>query len=87
MALIQWESMRDIEDLFDRYTRSLAWPAGRAAGPAGMGDWHPKVDIRENESGYVIEADIPGVAKEDQTRLVGEAPRSVMAPIAASARS
>jgi HSP20 family protein len=65
MALIKWESLRDIEDLLDRYTRSFPWPAGRGSSALGLGEWHPRVDISEGEGDYVIKADIPGVAKED----------------------
>ncbi len=65
MALIKWESLKDIEDLLDRYTRSFPWPSGRGPSPLGMGDWHPRVDISEKQDHYLIKADIPGVAKED----------------------
>jgi len=62
MALIKWEPLRDIEDLFGH---SLAWPLGRAQSMLGLGDWNPRVDISESNSSYIIKADIPGVAKED----------------------
>jgi HSP20 family protein len=66
MALIQWESLRDIEDLLNRYTRSIP-RAGGGGSPSlsAMAEWNPRVDISENESSYVLQADIPGVAKED----------------------
>jgi HSP20 family protein len=62
MALIKWEPLRDIEDLFGH---SLAWPLGRAQSMLGLGDWSPRVDISESNGSYIIKADIPGVAKED----------------------
>jgi len=62
MALIKWEPLRDIEDLFGH---SLAWPLGRAQSMLGLGDWNPRVDISESNGSYIIKADIPGVAKED----------------------
>ena len=65
MALIQWESLKDIEDLLDRYTRSFPWPSGRGSSLLGTGNWHPRVDISEKDDHYLIKADIPGVAKED----------------------
>lgn len=70
MALIKWESLRDIEDLFDRYTRSIPWPPGRAASAGPLAEWHPRVDISENEGNYVIKADIPGVPKDALTVTV-----------------
>jgi len=62
MALIKWEPLREIEDLFGH---SLAWPLGRAQSMLGLGDWNPRVDISESNGSYIIKADIPGVAKED----------------------
>ncbi|MDP1930737.1 MAG: Hsp20/alpha crystallin family protein [Gammaproteobacteria bacterium] len=43
-----------VPDLFDHATPSLF-----------SGDWSPTVNIREEESGFVIEADIPGVDPKD----------------------
>jgi len=63
MALEKWEPMKSIEDFFDRYGRLAAWPGERPWG--GFGDWQPRVDIRETDGAYQIQADIPGVAKED----------------------
>jgi HSP20 family protein len=66
MALIRSEALKDVEELFDRYTRTLPWPMGRAtASTATMSDWHPRVDIAETDTCYRIQADIPGVRKED----------------------
>jgi HSP20 family protein len=71
MALIKREPLKEVEDLFDRYTLSLPWPFGRGssamAGAAAPGwtDWHPRVDIIETDTGYEVRADIPGVRKED----------------------
>ena len=62
MALIKWEPLRDIEDLFGH---SLGWPLGRAQSMLGLGDWNPRVDISESNGSYIIKADVPGVAKED----------------------
>jgi HSP20 family protein len=65
MALIKWESLRDIEDLFDRYTRGLGWPGGRPPVLASQAEWSPRVDITEKDGEFVIKADLPGVARED----------------------
>ncbi len=65
MALIRSEALKDVEELFDRYTRTLPWPMGRATAATTMSDWHPRVDIAETENSYEIQADIPGVRKED----------------------
>jgi len=65
MSLLSWESMKDIEDLFDRTTQSLGWPMARRGGFAGLMSSAPSVDIFERDGAYVIEADVPGIARED----------------------
>ncbi len=67
MAIIASETLKDVEELFDRYTRSLPWPwpSGRSNGSMTMADWNPRVDIVETDAAYEIQADIPGVRKQD----------------------
>jgi len=67
MAIIPSDTLKDVEELFDRYTRSLPWPwpSGRASASGPLADWHPRVDIVETGDAYEIKADIPGVRKED----------------------
>jgi HSP20 family protein len=65
MSLIKWESMKDIEELFDRYTRSLPWFGHKEAAWPGLGEWNPRVDISESDGCYRIRADVPGVEKGD----------------------
>jgi HSP20 family protein len=62
MALIRWEPLKEIEELFGR---SWPRPTIRTGQLLGVGDWHPRVDISENGGQYLVKADIPGVAKED----------------------
>jgi HSP20 family protein len=62
MALIRWEPLKEIEELFGR---SWPRPTVRTGQLLGVGDWHPRVDISENDGQYLVKADIPGVAKED----------------------
>lgn len=64
MSPLPWESLQDIEDLFDRTSSSLAWPwARRGTWPTLMAA--PRVDIFERDGAYVIEADVPGMTRED----------------------
>lgn len=67
MAIIPSETLKDVEELFDRYTRTLPWPwpSGRSSSAVAMADWNPRVDIVETDGAYEIQADIPGVRKED----------------------
>ncbi|MBU2640813.1 MAG: Hsp20/alpha crystallin family protein [Gammaproteobacteria bacterium] len=64
MALVKWEPIREIEDLFDRYTSKLGWPSlGREA--FSTTEWSPKVDISETDKAFTIKAELPEVRKED----------------------
>jgi HSP20 family protein len=64
MSLVPWQSIKDIEDLLDRTSDGMTWPL------ACCGTWQatltaPRVDIFERDGAYVIEADVPGVARDD----------------------
>lgn len=64
MSLLPWQSIQDIEDLLDRSSDAMAWPLVRSGGwPALLTT--PRVDIFERDGAYVIEADVPGVARQD----------------------
>lgn len=65
MSLIKWEPLREIEDMFDRYTRAMGWPSNRGQELISTGDWSPRVDITESDGEFVIKAEIPDVKKED----------------------
>lgn len=65
MSLLPWESIQDIEDLFDRTSHSLVWPLARRGGLAALMPTAPRVDIFERDGAYVIEADVPGMAREN----------------------
>ena len=58
--LAPWSALRDLEDEFSRifgsWTRDLDRPTGA---------WSPAVDVKETDEAYTIEADLPGVNKED----------------------
>jgi len=65
MALIKWDPLREIEDMFDRYSRSVGSRSDRGQGLLTTGDWSPLVDISETDTEFVIKAEIPDVKKED----------------------
>ncbi len=50
-------------NLFDSMLEELASPAAEAAREVGA--FSPRIDVVENDSGYQVEADLPGVAKQD----------------------
>ncbi|MGL4604906.1 MAG: Hsp20/alpha crystallin family protein [Iodobacter sp.] len=65
MALIKWEPLREIEDMFDRYTKAMSWPSTRSQELVTTSDWTPRVDISETDHEFLIKAEIPEVKKED----------------------
>ncbi len=65
MALTKWEPLREIEDLFDRYTKAMGWHSSRGHELIASGDWSPRVDISETDTEFVIKAEIPEVGKDD----------------------
>ena len=64
MSIVRWDPMREMEDLFDRYTRAVGRPRGGGHDIVAGGDWSPRVDIAETEKAFVITAEIPDVPKE-----------------------
>jgi HSP20 family protein len=65
MQLTKWEPLREIEDIFDRYSKALAIPFSRGSELSVDGGWAPRVDISESDNAFVIRAEIPGVEKDD----------------------
>jgi HSP20 family protein len=65
MALIRFDPWREIDDLFDRYTRATGQPRSGNQEVVATGDWAPRVDIAETDKAFLIKAEIPEVKKED----------------------
>jgi HSP20 family protein len=65
MQLTKWDPFREMEDVFDRYSKALSWP--RLGGSEIMtgGDWAPRVDIAETENEFIIKAEVPEVKKDE----------------------
>jgi HSP20 family protein len=70
MAQLRWNPFREMEELLDRYTRTLG---SQAQLPSGSGDrealsrpdWLPAVDIIEKKDRFVLKVELPEVRKED----------------------
>ena len=57
-SLAPWRTWPTLDTVFDELARDFE----------GLGrGWAPAVDLRETEDAYTIEADVPGLAKEDIT--------------------
>ncbi len=70
----RWEPLAELEQVTERMRRMLEqtfggfeWPS-----PSEAGGWSPLVDIEEADDAYVVEAELPGVKREDvNIELVG----------------
>lgn len=68
MSHLRWTSFRDIEDVLNRYNRVF----GLQNQVQARADWLPTVDILENETQYLIQAELPAVPKEQVKVSVNE---------------
>ncbi|HEX8476538.1 MAG TPA: Hsp20/alpha crystallin family protein [Pyrinomonadaceae bacterium] len=72
-----WNPMRDLMTLQDRMNRLFEEAARRRSGGGGAteaddeteaemerADWHPAADVFEDEKGYIIILDVPGIDRE-----------------------
>jgi len=68
MALIRWDPFREMASLQERMNRLFS--DFRIRAPLGeeeitQGSWVPPVDIYETVESIVLEAELPGITKED----------------------
>jgi HSP20 family protein len=56
------DPFREIEDLYEQMHRLMHSALGR---PAETGTWMPFADLAETGDGYVVEAELPGVPREN----------------------
>lgn len=57
--LAPWAGLRELENSLDRIFY------GQPEDSAGARAWHPAVDVTESEDAYLLDAEVPGVKKED----------------------
>ena len=68
MALAQWYPMADLmrmREAMNRLSQPFGAPGDGEEGAWGHATWVPPVDIYETEDAYVLEAELPGVTKDD----------------------
>ncbi|MCK4838333.1 MAG: Hsp20/alpha crystallin family protein [Desulfobulbaceae bacterium] len=65
MELTKWEPFREMEDVFERFSRPLGWHHRFGQELARPGNWVPCVDISETDKEFVIKAEIPDISKEE----------------------
>ena len=75
MTLIRWEPLRELDDIFSRYSPFVGRLANGRQGGTEAGDgtsWTPLANISETETEYLIKAELPEVSKEDVKVTVDE---------------
>jgi HSP20 family protein len=67
MSIIRYDPFRDLRSLQDEVNRLFTTNLSRAFGDEGIarGAWNPSVDIYENKDHIVLEAELPGMRRED----------------------
>jgi HSP20 family protein len=68
MQTRRWEPVRDMEQLRRMLEDTFGLPAGLSESAA----WVPPVDIEERDDAYLVEAELPGVERDDiDIELIG----------------
>jgi HSP20 family protein len=65
MNIIKYDPFRELRSLQDEMTRLFAGVAPSNREEFMSGGWAPNVDIFENKDHLVLEADLPGMKRED----------------------
>ena len=67
MSITRYDPFRDLRSLQDEVNRLFSTNLGRGFGDEGLsrGAWMPNVDIFENKDSIVLEAELPGMNRED----------------------
>jgi len=61
---VRWDPWRDFESLTGQINQLFESAVGQS-GLATGGGWAPAVDVEETEDVYVVEAELPGVRRDD----------------------
>ena len=67
MNIVRYDPFRDLRSLQDEVNRLFSTNISRVFGDEGIarGAWNPIVDIYENKDQIVLEAELPGMKRED----------------------
>ncbi len=64
-TVTRYSPLRELVTMNDRLNRMFEQAYGQANGALEYGQWIPAVDLKEEESQFVLKADMPGMKKED----------------------
>ena len=70
MAVVKWDPFRELAEMSERLNRVVSRQGtgpmdGNGQEVMTVADWIPTVDISETEAEYTIQAELPGVKKEN----------------------
>src|SRR5216110_1651430 len=67
MSIVRYDPFRDLRNLHEEVNRLFTGNIGRTYDDDGIarGAWSPSVDIFENKDQIVLEAELPGMNRED----------------------
>lgn len=71
MSQMRWNPFREIEELFDRYSRAMGGSVAQLPSQSGSRetlarpDWIPAVDIIEKKDSYQLKVELPEVKRDD----------------------
>ena len=67
MGIVRYDPFRDLRNLQEEVNRLFSSNLSRTFGDEGIarGAWNPSVDIYENKDQIVLEAELPGMNRED----------------------
>lgn len=67
MNIVRYDPFRDLRNLQDEVNRLFSTNISRVFGDEGIarGSWNPSIDIYENKDQVVVEAELPGMSRED----------------------
>lgn len=69
-AVSKWDPFRDLSDFQKRLASLFGGEGAELASFSQEADWHPAVDVAEDDEAFTITADLPDVAKEDANVVV-----------------
>ena len=68
MSIVAWDPFRDIDQLFNRYSRGAEVNTGKS----DVAEWTPLVDIYEADGKFLVRAELAGVDKDDVSVSIDE---------------